>query len=182
MLPQSHITYTLAAVDLLQDKLPALKNVDYRLVALAATGPDLIDKPLAALYFYRKYKSAVLFAHTLLVHLAVLLVVIWKRPAWGLYGLVFNGHAILDRLWLFHDTWYWPFRGWRFHVWGKRGSEQADIKLAYWYAFTRRPELWGWELGGLLAGVWFVWRNRLYHWPNLKHLLLTGRLPRRAGS
>lgn len=176
MLPQSHIAYTVAAVDLLRNKLPALQNVDYRLVALAATGPDLIDKPLAALYFYRKYKAAVLFAHTLLVHLAVLLFVVCKRPTWWLYGLAFNGHAILDRLWWFKDTWYWPFRGWRFHAWGKRGSEQADLKLAYWYAFTRRPELWGWELGGLLAGVWFVWRNRLYRWPNLKRLLLTGRI------
>lgn len=178
MLPQSHITYTLAAVDLLQDKLPALKNVDYRLVALAATGPDLIDKPLAALYFYRKYKSAVLFAHTLLVHLAVLLVVIWQRPAWGLYGLVFNGHAILDRLWLFHDTWYWPFRGWRFHVWGKRGSEQEKIGMAYWIAFTRRPELWGWELGGVLALILFVWRRRLHRWENLRRFLYTGQVVR----
>jgi len=130
MLPPSHIAYTVAAVDLLQQRFPALKKVDYRWLALAATGPDLIDKPLAALYFYRRYKSAVLFAHTLIVHLAVLLYVIVKKPAWWLYGLAFNGHAILDRLWLFHDTWYWPFRGLRFHVWGKQGSEQQDIKLA----------------------------------------------------
>ncbi|RME78329.1 MAG: hypothetical protein D6784_02590, partial [Chloroflexi bacterium] len=146
-----------------------------RLVALAAMGPDLIDKPLAALYFYRRYKAAVLFAHTMLAHLGVLLFVFWKRPRGWIYGLAFVGHAVLDRLWYFHDTWYWPFRGWRFHVWGKQGSEQTDIKLAYWYAFTRRPELWGWELGGLLAGLWFVWRNRLYRPARLKSLLLTGR-------
>src|SRR5262245_29951997 len=72
MLPQSHITYTLAAYDLLKARLPDLPEVDYRLLALAAIGPDLIDKPLAALYFYRRYRSAVLFAHTLLVHLGVL--------------------------------------------------------------------------------------------------------------
>lgn len=34
---------------------------------------------------------------------------------------------------------------------GKSGSEQEKIGLAYWYAFTRRPELWGWELAGILA-------------------------------
>lgn len=177
MLPPSHMAYTVAAVSLLAERVPALKRVDYRLVALAATGPDLIDKPLAALYFYRKYKSAVLFAHTLIVHATVLIYVLWRRPGWWPYALAFNGHALLDRLWLFHNTWYWPFRGWRFHVWGKRGSEQQDIKLAYWYAFTRRPELWGWELGGLLAGLWFVWRNRLYRWERLKPFLLTGRWP-----
>ncbi len=178
MLPPSHITYTLAAWDILQDKFPALQNKDYRLVALAAVGPDLLDKPLAALYFYRRYKSAVLFAHTLLMHLAVLVIALWKKPRGWPYFLAFNGHAILDRLWLFHDTWYWPFRGWRFHVWGKQGSEQQDIKLAYWYAFTRRPELWVWELGGLVAGIWFVWHNKLYLPHRLKHLFFTGRLPR----
>ena len=51
MLPQSHIAYTVAAVDLLQERVPALRALDYRLLALAATGPDIVDKPLAALYF-----------------------------------------------------------------------------------------------------------------------------------
>lgn len=175
MLPQSHIAYTVAAVDLLRDRLPVLKEVDYRLVALAAIGPDLIDKPLAALYFYRRYKSAVLFAHTLLAHLGLLLYILWKKPAWSTYGLVFNGHALLDRLWLFRNTWYWPFYGWSFQVWGKAGSEQEEIGRAYWYAFTRRPELWGWELGGLLAGLWFVARHRLYRPARLGQFLQTGR-------
>jgi len=177
MLPQSHVAYTLAVVDLLKDRIPALKKVDYRLLALAAMGPDLIDKPLAAMYFYRRYRAAVLFAHTLLAHLVVFVYTFWLKPGRWVYTLAFNGHAVLDRLWFFHDTWYWPFRGWRFHVWQKQGSEQADIKRAYWYAFTRRPELWGWELGGLLALLWFVLRNRLYRPTRLKHLLWTGRLP-----
>jgi hypothetical protein len=177
MLPQSHITYTVAVVDLLKSRVPALERVDYRLIALAATGPDLIDKPLAALYFYRRFKSAVLFAHTLLLHAALFGYVLWRKPSWWPYALAFNGHAILDRLWLFKHTWYWPFTGWQFHQWQKHGSEQEDIKLAYWYAFTRRPELWGWELGGLIAGVWFIWRHRLYRWERLSHLILTGRLP-----
>lgn len=180
MLPQSHITYTIAAIELLKGRVPVLKKVDYRLVALAAVGPDLIDKPLAALYFYRRYKSAVLFAHTMLAHVGVLGYAIVKQPRGWVYALVFNGHAVLDRLWLFHDTWYWPFKGWRFHVWGKRGSEQQDIKLAYWYAFTKRPELWGWEVGGLLAGLWVVFRHRLYRPNRAWHLICTGHLPDNA--
>ncbi|MGB4978034.1 MAG: hypothetical protein WBR35_14985, partial [Anaerolineae bacterium] len=35
--------------------------------------PDLIDKPLAWAYFYRRYKAAVLFAHTLWSFLLALL-------------------------------------------------------------------------------------------------------------
>ena len=39
MLPPSHVTYTLAACDLLKKRVPALGHVDYRLIALAAMGP-----------------------------------------------------------------------------------------------------------------------------------------------
>lgn len=176
MLPPSHITYTIAAFNIAKDKIPKLKDVDYRLLALAAVGPDLIDKPIAAAYFYPKYGSAVLFAHTLLAHLIILLYTVWKRPNWWPYAAAFIGHTILDRLWFFENTWYWPFKGWHFHVWKKAGSEQQDIKLAYWYAFTRRPELWGWELGGLLVGIWFIWRNKLYKLSSLKTFIITGKI------
>jgi LexA-binding, inner membrane-associated putative hydrolase len=177
MLPVSHIAYTLLSFDLLQKRIPAFKKADLRLVALAATGPDLLDKPLAALYFYRRFKSAMLFAHTLLAQLAVIAVTAIKMPGWWPYALAFVLHGLQDRLWLFRDTFWWPLRGWRFHVWKKRGSEQRDIKWAYWYAFTRRPELWIWEVLGVLALVWFVARNRLYLPERLWHLIRTGHLP-----
>jgi hypothetical protein len=176
MLPQSHVAYTLASLSEIQKQTGHFEEADYRLVALAAMGPDLIDKPLAWAYFYKKYKSAVLFAHTLIAHLAVFLFTVWNAPHAVVYALAFNGHALADRLWFFHDTWYWPFRGWRFHVWGKQGSQQEEIGAAYWDTFTRRPELWGWEIGGFLAFLWFIGRNRLWQWKRLKHLLVTGRL------
>ena len=176
MLPQSHVAYTLAVFDLAKRWSPRLRKVDYRLVALAAMGSDLVDKPFAALYFYRRFKAAVLFAHSLLFHLVVTGATLWKRPGWWPYALAFNGHILLDRLWFFHDTFYWPLRGWRFHTWQKAGSEQVDIKQAYWHAFTQRPELWGWEVGGLLAALWFVLRNRLYRPERLQHFLRTGRI------
>lgn len=179
MLPTSHIAYTWLALDLAQDWFGVAPDADYRLVAVAATGPDLIDKPLAAAYFYRRHKSAVLFAHTLLVNLLVLWATLGRFRSIGVYAAAFLGHALLDRLWMFPDTFYWPLRGWRFHVWGKRGSEQEKIGMAYWIAFTRRPELWGWELGGVLALIVFVWRRRLYRWENLRSFLLGGRPPLR---
>ncbi len=175
MLPQSHIAYTWLTLSLAQEHLDVAPDADYRLVAMAAMGSDLIDKPLAWAHFYEKYKSAVLFAHTLIAYAIVVAVTIVKLPQLWIYGAAFVGHAILDRIWLFPNTFYWPFRGWRFHVWGKRGSEQEKIGLAYWFAFTRRPELWIWEVGGLIALALFVWRHKLYRLPNLLNFLLTGR-------
>lgn len=179
MLPQSHVAYTWLALSLAQEKLDVAPDADYRLAALAAMGPDLIDKPLAWVYFYRKHRSAVLFAHTLLAHLAAVTLAVTKLPRLRLLTAVFVGHIILDRIWFYPATFYWPFLGWRFHVWGKRGSEQQEIGKAYWIAFTRRPELWGWEAGGLLALAWFVWRHRLYEPRRLLDFALTGR-PSRA--
>ena len=176
MLPHSHVALTLLAFDLVQQRSPALKKADVRLLALAASGPDLIDKPLAAVYFYGRFKSAMLFAHTLLAQLGVA-VMMSRVPGWWPYLLAFLAHGLQDRLWMFRDTFWWPLRGWNFHVWSQRGSEQTDIKRAYWYAFTRRPELWVWEILGLLAIVWLVWRHQLYRPARLWHLLYTGRWP-----
>ena len=175
MLPPSHIAYTWLALSLAQKHLGIARDADYRLVALAAIGPDLIDKPLAWAYFYRRYKSAVLFAHTLLAHLALVFLTLYRIPQISLYTAAFVGHMVLDRIWFFPDTFYWPLRGWRFHVWGKQGSEQQEIGRAYWFAFTRRPELWIWELGGILALAWFAWRHRLYRPRRLLDFLLSGR-------
>jgi hypothetical protein len=175
MLPQSHIFYTWLALSYAQEKLEVAPDADYRLVGLAAMGPDLIDKPLAWAYFYEKHKSAVLFAHTLLAHGAIVWLTSRFFPRFWIYTLAFLGHALLDRLWFFPDTFFWPFRGWRFHVWGKQGSEQEKIENAYWHAFTRRPELWVWELGGLIALLWFVWRHRLYRPRQLLRFILTGK-------
>lgn len=175
MLPQSHVAYTWLTLSLAQEHLDIAPNTDYRLVALAAMGSDLFDKPFAWAYFYKRYKSAVLFAHTLIAYATVAVLTATKLRNFWIYGVAFIGHAVLDRIWMFSDTFYWPFRGWHFHVWGKRGSEQEKIGNAYWYAFTRRPELWIWELGGLLALAWFVWRHQLYRPANLLDFILTGR-------
>ena len=175
MLPPAHIAYTWLALDLAQKYLDMTEDVDYRLVALAAVGPDLIDKPLAWAYFYKRYKAAVLFAHTLIAHLAVIVLTVFRLPQMTIYTAAFVGHMALDRIWMFPNTFYWPFRGWRFHVWGKRGSEQEKIGLAYWFAFTRRPELWVWEVGGLIALAIFAWRHRLHKPANLLQFILTGR-------
>jgi len=175
MLPLSHVAYTWLALSVAQDAFGIAPEADYRMIGLAAMGPDLVDKPLATVYFYRKYKSAVLFAHTLLANLIVIWFTAVRIPRIWVYSAAWLGHALLDRLWFYPDTFYWPLRGWRFHVWGKQGSEQAKISKAYLYAFARRKELWGWELGGLLALAIFVWRRRLYQRDKLLEFLLTGR-------
>ena len=176
MLPSAHVAFSWLMVSIAQETLDVTPDADYRLIAVAAMGPDLVDKPLAWIYFYRRYKSAVLFAHTLLANVSVLWMARHHLSSHGIYVFAFLGHALLDRIWFFPNTWYWPLRGWRFHVWGNRGAEQETIGLAYWITFTRRPELWGWELGGLLALTLFIWRHRLYQRHLLRDFIWTGKV------
>ncbi len=99
MLPLSHVAYTWLALSVAQDAFGIAPEADYRMIGLAAMGPDLIDKPLATAYFYRKYKSAVLFAHTLLANLFVLWFTVARIPRIWVYSAAWLGHALLDRLW-----------------------------------------------------------------------------------
>ncbi len=81
MLPQSHVAYTWLTLSLAQEHLDVAPDADYRLIAIAAMGSDLIDKPLAWAHFYEKYKSAVLFAHTLIAYVTVVAVTIGQAAA-----------------------------------------------------------------------------------------------------
>ena len=174
MLPQSHVAYTWLALSLAQDKLDVAPDADYPGRA-GGNGPRLIDKPLAWAHFYKRYRSAVLFAHAARPPRRSRLTVTHFRDSASmpLPSAISSSTAsgsipppsIGPRLALSS---------------GASGSEQ-EIGKAYWIAFTRRPELWTWELGGLLALAWFVWRHRLYRPRRMLDFLLTGK-PRRQGE
>jgi len=72
MLPSAHVEFTWAAANALQRSPLGRRwqDLDYRLLALAAILPDLIDKPLA-IFALPDSHAAQLYGHTLLLHLAV---------------------------------------------------------------------------------------------------------------
>ena len=176
MLPPTHVAYTLVTLSEIQNNSDYFEDADYRLVALAALGPDLLDKPLSWAYFHQKYRSGRFFAHTLIVHLAVLLYTLWKAPHKLVYALAFNGHAVADRMWFYKKTWYWPMKGWSFS--GRRNGNEKPlgILLSYWYAVTQLRRLFDWDVGGIVALLWFIARNRLWERKRFMHLVRTGRL------
>ncbi|MFQ6014054.1 MAG: hypothetical protein ACE5NP_01250 [Anaerolineae bacterium] len=175
MLPPGHVIYTWATLNLLQRRFSSLRDADYRLVALAALLPDLIDKPLAHFLFFRQHGAALLFSHTLLAHVS-LLVLALRRLRHGLvYVLAFNGHALIDRLWFFPRTFLWPFLGRRFHRWQHR-SPQHNMWQAYLHTFIGDGRLLAYEVVGLGLLAWLVSSYRLYRSANLFRFLRTGRL------
>ncbi len=173
MLPAGHIEYTWGALNLLQRKAGLFEDADYRIAALAALLPDLIDKPLSLLIFTDSKTSQGL-AHTLLVHLLVSLIVfVWWRKGF-VYALAFNGHLLADRIWLYPRTLFFPFLGWQFEPWRFMGSPEAMLD-AYAEIVTY-PLIITLESIGLVILAWLVVTYHLYRWENLMTFLVSGRL------
>ena len=177
MLPIGHVAYTLGAWELARERFDL--EADYRLVALAALLPDLVDKPLSLLIFTEARTSQGL-AHTLLLHALILMgtALFWRRGI--LYALAFNGHLLLDRMWLYPHTLFYPFLGWRFEPWRFMGTPEA--MLENYLEIIQYPGIIACEVGGLAVLAWLVFRHRLYRWETLKGFLFFGKVPSAGGE
>jgi len=178
MLPSAHVEFTWAAANALQRSPLGRRysDLDYRLLALAAILPDLVDKPLAIFAFPDSH-AALLFSHTLLLHLAL-----WGGAAvsgrlrrWLPYLLAFSGHLVADRMWGFARTLLWPLRGRRFHQWKNVGSPNAFLQ-AYGEIIRTEPKLLISELVGLALLAWIIADRKLYRKDVLSRFLRTGRV------
>lgn len=178
MLPSGHVEFTWAAANALQHSPLGhrLRDLDYRLLALAALLPDLIDKPLAIFALPHSH-AALLYGHTLLLHLAV-----WGGAAaakrlrrWLPYLLAFSGHLIADRMWGFASTLLWPLRGRRFHQWQDVGSPKAFLR-AYRQIIRAEPKLLAFEAIGLALLTWVIADRGLYRKNVLRRFLRTGKV------
>jgi len=122
MLLFGHLGITLAAAQtfemLSQGKKKFTELIDYRLVLLGSMLPDIIDKPLG-LVLKDTLGNGRIYAHTLiflllLVGTGIFFWTVYKRPG----VLVLAGgsfvHHILDGMWRFPGTYFWPFYGWSF--------------------------------------------------------------------
>jgi len=173
VLPQSHAFVAVAVQKWLAGRYPQLKGADYRAVALAGMAPDLIDKPLA-IYVMPQTRAGLLFAHAPIFHIPLWLLA-RRFPALLPLVIAFTGHIVGDRIWFFHDTFWFPFRGLRFHQWKHIGDAKA-FGAAYKDLFTRRPYLFLYELAALAALIWFIASSGLTNRRALLDFLRTGHI------
>jgi hypothetical protein len=168
----AHLGYTTAAVRVSQ-KLALKRHLDYRLVALMAILPDIIDR---ALYVFAVpgAQSGRLFAHTLIFSLVVLAVsVVIRRDLW-IYGILPLFHLLMDLQGLSAHQFFWPFLGPDLdnlqipaglteaagQSYGDRiGDRIRDILDTYSRAGTLSLLIEG---GGLVAVVILTLKSRLY--------------------
>ena len=96
-------------------------KMDLRYLAVGALLPDLIDKPIGALFFHDQLGNDRVYGHTLLFSAGLMAVVMLatrrgtaRRKAW--LGFPIGGilHVFLDAHWTEPDGLWWPFLGWGF--------------------------------------------------------------------
>lgn len=193
MLPTGHIEFTWATLNFVQRRTGLFQDADYRLMAVAALVPDLLDKPLA-LTVYRDTQAALFWGHNLWLHGAVWL------AAWGMvwgcnwvrrrsqrrlpreicfldllpYLLAFSGHLFADRMWGFRESLLYPFGAGYWHPWMHVG-EPAAMVSAYLVIIRATPILILFEAAGSMLLAWFIWDRRLWELRRLGHFLRTGR-------
>jgi LexA-binding, inner membrane-associated putative hydrolase len=96
----------------------AVGGFDYRLVALGALLPDIIDKPLAWFLLFDRVEDDHLLAHTLIfgIVLAVAGLILASRGDWRLASIAFGVllHRLCDPIWPELSTVLWPLYGWNF--------------------------------------------------------------------
>jgi len=104
--------------------------VDYRLVLLGSMLPDIIDKPLGGLILKEVLGNGRIYSHTLIFLLFLFMVGMFLWSKYDRPGmLVLAGgsffHYILDGMWLYPETFFWPVFGWSF----PKGDPESWMQL-----------------------------------------------------
>jgi hypothetical protein len=182
----AHLGCTAGAVRISQ-KFILNRPLDYRLIALMAVLPDVIDRFLYV-FVIPEAESGRLVAHTLLFNLVLLAILVAIRRDLWIYGVLPLGHLLLDLQCLSAHQLFWPF-------WG---ADLKNIQISTCLAETadqsyadrigdRIQDVLGTYRGagfrsllidgaGLVALVILALRSRLYETSRLARLIATGRI------
>ena len=145
--------------------------MDLRFLALGAILPDLIDSPIG-LVLWPQFRSVRLAAHTLLFATlllgAVMAVTRRGRPRkrWMPLAIGVLLHLVLDGMWRFPSTLWWPFLGWEFD-----GTSFATVG-AYLDWLLTDVRTWALEAVGLAYLAALAQRSDLSN-PDARRLLVT---------
>lgn len=157
------------------------RRIDYRVVALGAILPDLIDKPIGRVLFENAFETSRLWGHTLVLWLAVMLgiqLVLRGDTArrWFVLPIAAMVHLVLDGMWSDPITLFWPLFG---------GGFPPMPTDNYWLEALLRPFEYPWEavkeLVGLALTVYLARSFELFDRDNFRRFLRTGEVPADRG-
>ncbi len=179
MFPLGHLGITAALGEFLSRRGHYFPHVDFRLIALGAFLPDLIDKPL---FFFIGLGEGRGVGHSLIFNaLLTIVLLLWSRrpvasapiqSARSVLTLVAIGawtHLLLDRVWEQPWVFLFPFLG-------LDPPELVPGEGLMLPLFLHDPYIVAGELVGLMAIAVMTLRHKLYRKTNLRRVATTGRL------
>jgi len=179
-----HVGYTVGGGWATQ-RLGVKRHIDFRLLALMAILPDIIDRSLFLLV--PDASSGHLIAHTLLFQLLLLAVLVAIRREFWIYGVASMLHLLLDVQGLSAEGVFWPLLGWDLAL---IGIMDADVVTAgqsfldrFWDRFGAESDNYFnagarallLDLGGLVILATFAAANRLFRRRRLLSFARDGR-------
>ena len=157
MFPLAHL-----GIPLIPIIIAERRDIDFRLLALGALLPDIIDKPLGHLILSEN--NGRIIAHTLIFAIfAVALAIHYRKLLPLSYGIVF--HGILDTTFTDPQGTLWPFTG---------PFRATDFHLVYWFDSFLEPTVVAWEIVGLLSVVYFLKWDGILTKGGLRSFLVKG--------
>lgn len=148
--------------------------IDYRFVLVGSILPDIIDKPIGAVFLRSVFHNSRIFAHSLLFAVILIVLGILRNRKYNKQGILLLGigsliHQVLDSMWLFPKIALWPFLGFKFPTRTEGNWVMSDV-----YRLISDPAYYGPELlGFIIIAYYFIKlvRNR-----KVKEFIRTGRV------
>lgn len=152
-------------------------NMDLRWVLLGSVLPDLLDKPLGAVFFNDQFETHRLMGHALVFPVLGLFAVLGltKRGSAlrkGLIGVVIGSlvHLVLDGAWIDAEAFMWPFFGLDFPA-------VADSAIGpLLERMVKDPLVWAGEAVGLGYCI-YLWRRWLSDEGEIRRFVAEGTIP-----
>lgn len=151
------------------------RSLDLRFVIIGSLLPDIIDKPIGHFFFRDIFGNGVLYCHSLLFVLVLVLAgyftnVICKKSYILLLTFGSFVHLILDFVWLNPHVFFWPLFGFTF----EKGTSPpfGEWLLGLILELFKIPWVAIPELIGAVITIWFVWL--LWHQKKLRFFILGG--------
>ncbi len=149
-------------------------RVDYRIVVIASLLPDLIDKPIGRLLFRERFDSGRLYAHTLLLNVALFCLLFFMRGRLKRQAVLVPLSSLLhlaeDGVWSQPTVFWWPLLGASF----PRDPVPGGM-LAFLNPFSNTAVVVQ-EVVGLAVLVWLFSSHGMLHRAGLRAFVRTGML------
>jgi hypothetical protein len=169
-----HIGLTIAIIILgliIFKRTDLLQKLDFRIIAVIAILPDIIDKTVGHIIFRDSLNNGRLFSHSL-VFLVVFTILFYLvvRIYWWSMALPIATHQVFDILWNYEKSWYWPAFGWGFE------RLERDPWNRWIEALLNDPYIYSTEILGAAALIIIFVYFGLYKKDRFLSAMRTGRL------